>query len=510
MGGEEAADHHAGAGEKDDRERELKDHESACEASALVRTGGRRAVLEGGVEIDAGGAEGGDEAEEEAAGDRDGGEVGEDGVVDFEKDPVGLADIACGEVEGVDADGGEAETEEAAEAAKENAFDEELTDKLEAGGADGGTDGDVAGAGDGAGEHHVGDVGAGDEQHEEDGAEHHQENRANLVAVVGLVKRANERGEILVGDGEFGGEAAGDDGEVGAGLLEGDARAEKAEELERAVVAFFEFRGGREGEPKVFVGREAETGGHDADDGGGGAVEADGAADDVGGAGVAGLPDGVAEEDDDGRAGTGIVGGEIASKDRRGFEQVEEAGRDLHRAIALGWDGGLVDDGFHLARGFKAFERAVLVAVDGEVGVGHAAGVAGLSGNLGGYGDDAIAAGDWDRFEKDGVNEGEDGGVDADAEGEGDDDGEGIPRVRGEHAEGEAKIGWHGAEARSWRAGVMNLQENTTAWREVAELMDRRAREIIVEGCGSGVACRRKCGRVEAHTRFPCPKRLRL
>ena len=182
----------------------------------------------------------------------------------------------------MDAEGGEAETGEAAEDAEQDAFDEELADDAPAGSAEGGADGHLALAGDGAAEHHVGDVGAGDEEHEADGGEHEDENHFDVAAVVALVEGHDERDGALVGVGVLGGEAMGDAGELCVGDGDVDTGLEQAEDLELAVVALEIVGRGREGHPHIDDGGKHEAFGHDADDGGGFFIDADLAADDGG------------------------------------------------------------------------------------------------------------------------------------------------------------------------------------------------------------------------------------
>ena len=129
--GEEAADHQARAGEEHDGQRELKNDERAGQPAAVAAAAGRT-VLHRGVEVHARGAQGGHEAEEDAAQDRQRGEVAEGHPVHLEEDPVGFAYIADRKVEGVDPEGRQPEAEQPAERAEQHALDEELADDLPA------------------------------------------------------------------------------------------------------------------------------------------------------------------------------------------------------------------------------------------------------------------------------------------------------------------------------------------------------------------------------------------
>ena len=75
-----------------------------------------------------------------------------------------------------------------------------------------------------------------------------------------------------------------------------------------------------------------------------------------------------------------------------------------------------------------------------EIRVGNAEVALGLPRHGGGYYEDAITAGEGERFEENGVDQREDSGVDADAEGERADDGCREPGVLANHAEGVAEI----------------------------------------------------------------------
>ena len=62
---------------------------------------------------------------------------------------------------------------------EQNAFHDELLEQRAEAGADGGADGDLAAAGFGAGEQEVGDVDAGDQEDEDDGAEEDEHGAAH-------------------------------------------------------------------------------------------------------------------------------------------------------------------------------------------------------------------------------------------------------------------------------------------------------------------------------------------
>src|SRR5688572_1967509 len=98
----------------------------------------------------------------------------------------------------------------------------------------------------------------------------------------------------------FAGESRTEGRDEGVGLRGGNAVAATADQIEPLVIARGGLRGGEtERTEEIDVADQAAVvgpGGKDADDFMGFALNAEGAADDVGGAGEASLPDGVAEE----------------------------------------------------------------------------------------------------------------------------------------------------------------------------------------------------------------------
>jgi hypothetical protein len=252
-------------------------------------------------------------------------------------------------------------------------------------------------------------------------------------------------GGVLVGVGVLRGEAVGDAGDFSVSGLDFDAGAENAEDLELAVVALHVVGRGGEGHPEVDSGGEHEAFGHDTDDGGGLLVDTDLAADDGERAGVALLPDGVADHEDGRGAGLSVGWGEVAAEDRVHVEHGEDAGGSALEMVGLGRNAGLAEDALLIGACFEGLEGMGLSAVVEEIGVRNA-GVTAVTafGRVGGDGDEARAAGNGHRLEKRGVDDREHHGVEADAEGEGDDDGQGEPPMGEDHAQGEAQVVGHG------------------------------------------------------------------
>ena len=214
--GNEATHEDAGAGEQHQGESELEDDEDGGEPTAAAAAEAARAFTEDGAKFGPGGAERGKRAEEQSAEDAESGEVAEHRVVGGELDPVGT-DLDGGLVKPADAEGGEAKAEKAAGGAEEEAFNEQLAHHAPAGGAEGGTDGHLALAIEGAAQHHVGDIGAGNEQHKADGAEHEQEDEADATAIEPLLEGEHADADVLV-LGVLAREAGGDAVELGLRL----------------------------------------------------------------------------------------------------------------------------------------------------------------------------------------------------------------------------------------------------------------------------------------------------
>ncbi len=140
--------------------------------AASAPAGTSAAVLERGVDVEFREAQGGGETEQESGADGDRAEVEERANVHGEVERLGLAKGTNHVVEGADAPEGERPSNGAAGDGEHQAFDEELADDSPASGAEGDADGDFAHTADGASELQIRDIGAGDEEHESDGAEH--------------------------------------------------------------------------------------------------------------------------------------------------------------------------------------------------------------------------------------------------------------------------------------------------------------------------------------------------
>ena len=164
---------HSGGNEQDERESDFGDDEDAVQA-ARASGDGAAADANRAFEISNGNAEGGSEAEEKTAGERN--TDGEKEHACVEMNFFGAREAAGPERdEGVNSDGGNSESEKAAADAEDGAFGEALADEASAAGAESDAHGEFAFTGDGAREEQAGDIDAGDEEDEADGGEEQPE-----------------------------------------------------------------------------------------------------------------------------------------------------------------------------------------------------------------------------------------------------------------------------------------------------------------------------------------------
>ncbi len=413
---------------------------------AAPGAGAARLGLEGGVHIGARGEPRRHEAEEDAGAERDEEGEREDPRIEAELERTGgAADDEAAVDDPVETEG-ERDAEQAARAREQDGLDELLPDEMEAGGPEGGADGELAQPGGGAGELEVGEVGAGDEQYEAGEAQQHPGDA--------LAERVEERAVQRHGGAAQAGvgfrillRLRGDHGrELGVDPRRRHAGGEAPDELERAVVAPLDLVAGeveRAPERRAVPERAVvEDRRHDADDRDDGAVEPEGAADDIAGAGVALLPEAVAEQDDVGAARLELLGGEGAAEQRRDAEGGEEIRGHGGGAEALGGLAGFGEAEGDVAERGEAGEARATVADLAELHVRVGACAAG-----GGAGDhlyELLGFREGRGAEEQGVDQREHRGVHADAQSEGEQGDGGVARRLGEGAGGLAEQGQHG------------------------------------------------------------------
>ena len=124
--------------------------------------------------------------------------VAEHGEVHAEDDPVRLAAVCDGGVEGANAGVRQEQAQPPADEREQGALDQQLPDHPGPAGAERESDGDLARAFGGAGEEQVGDVGAGDEQHEPHSAEQREEHDPDRTTVESLIEGQDLGVDILV------------------------------------------------------------------------------------------------------------------------------------------------------------------------------------------------------------------------------------------------------------------------------------------------------------------------
>ena len=188
-----------------------------------------------------------------------------------------------------------------AETGQHATFDDELQQHAGASGAQCDAHGDFTLPRFGTRQQKIGDIGAGNQQHEGDGAEQDEQGLLNIAEEL-VVQRGHFDGATLVRLGIRRFETFGDAIEFGLRMGLRDSGFEAGEGSETAVAAFGEVLGGAshpERDPSFrLVRNSAEPGRHDANDGPGAAIELHGASDDGGVRTEASLPQAVAQDDD--------------------------------------------------------------------------------------------------------------------------------------------------------------------------------------------------------------------
>ena len=331
-GGElrEAADQEPGAGEQHHRERHLgHDQRAAHPRPAAIGDRATPGLLQRSGQAGRRRLERGHHPEDEAGHDRQA-ERERDHVA---VDPHVVQPRNTGRLEPdqhVDAPDRQQQPETAADDAEDDAFGEELADEAAAGGAERAAHRHLAFARRRAREQQVGDVGAGDQQDEADGAEKHQHGLAD-VADHRLVER--DRGEVepLVAVRILRGEALADGLHLGSDVLEWNARLGPADgsEVPRAALAGGEVRVVGDRHPDDPAGRVGEALRHHPHDLGRYAVDRDLLPDRVVAAAEALAPQPVADDRDLAAAWVVLVGPEGAAERGAHTEEVEQRGADL-------------------------------------------------------------------------------------------------------------------------------------------------------------------------------------
>jgi len=239
-----------------------------------------------------------------------------------------------------------------------------------------------------------------------------------IWADVGIVKKFGAKARR-------GGEGTHDDrkhaGDVGVGLLKGDARLEAGEALlaEIAEGGFAAVPLEGENDGGILKIEEVEFGGHDTDDLVRSAVQQDVLTEDGGRSGELLLPEAVGDHNGIGRAGRIVLTGEGAAEQRGNAKEGKGAVGDVERVDAL----RLCDTGqgdAAAAINANVLEALVLLAIDEVIGGGHVEVVDADSGSGVPDGDEFVRFGVGERLEEYALEDAEDDGVAANAGGESD------------------------------------------------------------------------------------------
>ena len=177
---QEAADHQPGADKKHERDRQLRDDQQAARPAA-AEPAGRARGFQPIAEIDLRRMQRGHETEHDARDQRDEQGDREDAPVHRHRHPLG--NVAAGDREGqqrVCRPARQQHAQRAAQQKQQHALDEHLPDEARPAGPERRSDDALPRSRHGARQQQVGDVGARDEQHEADGAEHQQQSLVGL------------------------------------------------------------------------------------------------------------------------------------------------------------------------------------------------------------------------------------------------------------------------------------------------------------------------------------------
>ena len=223
----EATDEQAGNDKEGDGAGDFSGDEEIAGALAFASAGDAGgAGLHGGLRIDAHGAEGGQQSEEDGSEDGESGSGEEDGPGNVDGAEA-RETLGRGGDEEPDADEREQDAEGASDEGEDEGVSKSGADEAIAASAEGSADGEFALAGDGAGELQVGEIDAADEQNGADGGKEEPERGADVSRDVddeGNDKHGGMGGEVarLIEGGL-------DGGQLGLGLLGGDADAEASD-----------------------------------------------------------------------------------------------------------------------------------------------------------------------------------------------------------------------------------------------------------------------------------------
>ena len=347
----EGAQEQTGEGEEDQGKRNLGDDECPGQQAVGAPSGGgtgASAGVEDAGNIGPGAAQGGSDAEKNRSQEADA-ESEEQHTSIGGGGEGGMGGAAGDEVEeDAGSPEGDCEADRSAGECQEECLSEDLPHDAAAGGAEREAGAEFPFAGGCLGEEEIGEVGAGDEEHDPDHDHEHRQGRLVGLAEEGDARSAGQQGDEGAGDllAPFGRElraftireeALELGGGPGLSIGHGDALGTAAHNADPEEPVALEQRGAHhdlrlhgDGEPEIgrlLVERDSvECGRHDSDDLEGSAVDGDGSAEDAGVGGEVLLPVPVAEHGDGiGALNRCVAGRENAAEERLRAEHVEEA-----------------------------------------------------------------------------------------------------------------------------------------------------------------------------------------
>ena len=338
---EEAPHHEARARKEHERQHDFSDDQRAGPAPGAQAAGAAAAAafLHHLVDVGLGHVKRWREAEDERGRDAHPRKEDDDDGIDRELHPVRLALVGQHRVEDPDAAQGQAQPEHAADARQQDAFDQQLTHDPPAARAERHADRNLARPLCRPREQQVGDVGAGDQQHEADRAHQRPEDQRNLRAGDAVVVE-NEIGlDVLVGVGKIVRELVFDDLQLGARLRQRHTGFQPPHHLELAdgALGIAQLRRQRRHRnPEIGIERELHVRRHHPDHRGHQTVDLDTAADHLRIAAVAVLPNPVPEHHGRLRARAIVSRTEVAADHRTLADHLKRVGGDVGAAELLG------------------------------------------------------------------------------------------------------------------------------------------------------------------------------
>ena len=294
------------------------------------------------------------------------------------------------------------------------ALGEQLPNEAAAAGAERGTDRDLGLSRRRAGEHQVRHVGAGNQQHQADGAEQHEQRRAGVADDV-LAERRDREADVGIALGELRLQPSRDGRDVGRRAIRRYARLQPPDDLDvpGTAVRHAEHLVVLDRRPQLHARRVREAGGQNADDHVRLAVEREHAPDRRGAGAEPLLPELMTEQHDAGAARFVLLWAKRAPEDWLHAQHAEQARAHLSAVQPHRFTDARQRHPERVARG-NIGQRVVLRADVEEVRRGHH-GLVTVPRQME-YADELGRPVIRQRFEQDAVHDREDGAVGPDAE----------------------------------------------------------------------------------------------